>query len=175
MDGHPGGILEMQQAGHTSGKHPLYLHSRNTREVRTWAAHRVGFCAGRHHLASGPSRAARQEGWTGKVWRLTPPEAIPAGHTGSPSRHATHADYLRGSPGWGSPGRAEGRLGLASSVLPKMWGQHAVATPSPHTPGQVFCAHTQGPSQGRRETNPEECPLGLMSHREHRNVKNILR
>lgn len=51
------------QVEHMSGKHPLYLHSRDTRGARTWTAHRVGFCAHHHLLASGAWRGwPRQEG-----------------------------------------------------------------------------------------------------------------
>lgn len=71
-----------------------------------------------------------------------------------------HTVYLRGSPG-----RGEARLGVVSTVLPKMGRSDEVATPSLHSPGHVSHAHTQGDEKQALKSPHSPSPR-LMRHRE---------
>lgn len=157
------------QAGHTSGKHPLYLCSEMPGGAQTWAAHGVGFCAGRHHLASGawqgragPGRRGNRAGVGADVPREPSLQGAQAVHPDMPPTPDTSGALQAGAL------QAGRRVAWAGpSVSCQRWGgQHEMTTPSPHARGHDSRAHTQGPSQGT-------CTPG-MSHREPCSVKNTL-
>lgn len=121
--------------------------------VLTWAAHKVGFCTGRHHLASGARQGwPRQERVDGAGEGADTPGSHPC-RTQEQSIQ-THRPTPATS---GSLQAGALQAGVrVSNVLPKMGSQHEVATPPTHTPGHSSHGHTQGASQARREVCPKE-------------------